>query len=492
MVEIIASATDDKGISSVSFYVDAVMIKTDAVVPYTALWDCSDEENESNHIIYAVAYDTDNNSSGSTTIQVTIDTSLSAPETPVLYIATDITDSSVTLTWSKNNNPDFLKYTIWYDTSSLENPTENHLTVYNREDTSTVISSLCDNITYYFRIQVDDLYSHSSMSNVIEAAIANKAPVKAQLLQALRTHTGVSVAWIEVQICDFAKYELIRSIDSVLDDTDIVVVTINDQSITFYEDTGVDSLEYFYGLRVTDKLDFTSMSDFTKVSAHAPNSSLYFDGNQYATIPFYPELNLGDQYTLEAWVNPSTIGGPYTRIIDKGAPNQNSPYLQYSLICGNSLGSDFCNGSSYNRVSSSFGVPTNEWKHIALTYDFGIMVFFLDGEPVDTITTSNANSCGFQTTLNIGRRKMFDEFYFNGFIDEVRVWNVIRSEAEILSWYNKHIHNIPAGLVGYWDFDDGSGDVIFSPVGANGYLGSSPGNDGFDPTWSDNTAPIIY
>ena len=65
----------------------------------------------------------------------------------------------------------------------------------------------------------------------------------------------------------------------------------------------------------------------------------------------------------------------------------------------------------------------------------------------------------------------------NGDITEVRVWNVARSEQEI--WENMYdVDPQTPGLIGYWKFDEGEGNVIRDWTGN--------GNDGvaeFDLEW---------
>ena len=48
------------------------------------------------------------------------------------------------------------------------------------------------------------------------------------------------------------------------------------------------------------------------------------------------------------------------------------------------------------------------------------------------------------------------------------------------------------GLVGYWRFDEGAGDVAFDATGNgnNGRLGTSVGVDAWDPQWTSVASPI--
>jgi hypothetical protein len=74
---------------------------------------------------------------------------------------------------------------------------------------------------------------------------------------------------------------------------------------------------------------------------------------------------------------------------------------------------------------------------------------------------------------------------FAGEMDEVRVWNTARSEAEIQANRDRRLAGDEPGLVAYWNFDEGEGQVV-SDVTTNrnhGRLGSSEAADGNDPVW---------
>jgi hypothetical protein len=65
--------------------------------------------------------------------------------------------------------------------------------------------------------------------------------------------------------------------------------------------------------------------------------------------------------------------------------------------------------------------------------------------------------------------------YMNGMVDEVRVWNVVRSGAQILANYQHPLAGGEPGLVGYYRFDEGAGQVVVdsSSAGNDGVLGAS-------------------
>jgi len=51
--------------------------------------------------------------------------------------------------------------------------------------------------------------------------------------------------------------------------------------------------------------------------------------------------------------------------------------------------------------------------------------------------------------------------YWRGLIDDVRIWNVVRTPEQIALLYHIELANPPAGLVGNWRFDEGRGNVAF-------------------------------
>ena len=45
--------------------------------------------------------------------------------------------------------------------------------------------------------------------------------------------------------------------------------------------------------------------------------------------------------------------------------------------------------------------------------------------------------------------------FFNGALDDVRLWNVARSASEILNGFNQNLAGTESGLVGHWKLNQG-------------------------------------
>jgi len=83
----------------------------------------------------------------------------------------------------------------------------------------------------------------------------------------------------------------------------------------------------------------------------------------------------------------------------------------------------------------------------------------------------------------------FSYQYFRGLIDEVRVWNVGRTQSEIKATMNTVLSGGEPGLVYYWRFDEGKGLLVESLAFASyGTLGG--GIVDAEPRWVQSDAPL--
>ena len=74
---------------------------------------------------------------------------------------------------------------------------------------------------------------------------------------------------------------------------------------------------------------------------------------------------------------------------------------------------------------------------------------------------------------------------YRGDLDELRLWNIVRSQNEIQANMFTRLQGNETGLAGYWNFDEGSGQVVNDQTQyqINGQLGNSAITDAGDPLW---------
>lgn len=185
--------------------------------------------------------------------------------------------------------------------------------------------------------------------------------------------------------------------------------------------------------------------------------SLVKANNQYVEVPHSNSLNLSTSFTFEAWVNYSGVN---SAILDKG--NYDFLWMLNANGNANKLGYyERGNGWKY----STGAVPENTWTHVAITLQGGFLRFYINGAASGIAFLGTA----FQDNLpmNIGRQQpsACQCNHFNGSMDELRLWNVAKSQAEIQASMKTGVAHNSAGLVAYYKFNEASGNSIIDATG---------------------------
>jgi hypothetical protein len=187
--------------------------------------------------------------------------------------------------------------------------------------------------------------------------------------------------------------------------------------------------------------------------------ALQLDGtSSYATIP----RPVQDDFTLEAWIKTtsSLYGtefwqgiGLFHADVQGGNNDFGAAILNDTFAFGMGLGP----GAADATLQATTPVTTGEWMHVAATRkeSTGEVQVFVNGNMEGSQAYTQVSPLSASTTLTIGGNTI-DSHYFSGAMDEVRIWNVVRTQAEIQSnMYKKLLGNEP-GLIGYYKFDDSS------------------------------------
>jgi len=148
-----------------------------------------------------------------------------------------------------------------------------------------------------------------------------------------------------------------------------------------------------------------------------------------------PDQSSFDEFSIGAWVKPAaqTINsGIISKMTDFSSL---SGYAFYFNAAGNRMRIRYGTGSEHYPPlysSSSFNFETDEWYHIAFTFDSGNLKLYLDGQLIDSTTGNPTPIAGNNLPYRIGAGYPTPtSFYFNGTLDDVRVYNRTLSETEI-------------------------------------------------------------
>jgi formylglycine-generating enzyme required for sulfatase activity len=222
----------------------------------------------------------------------------------------------------------------------------------------------------------------------------------------------------------------------------------------------------------------------------------------WVVVPPSAPINLGQDMTLEFWVRTNdNYGGPEWTdarfVLDKDIPGQGQPDWAVALRYGRVL---FNNGNPTGVADQPlFGdraVSDGAWHHVAVTRDAfsGETSVYVDGK-LDTSGTLATDNLSNTEDLVIGAGISASAPAIHGFrgeLDEVRLWDVVRSQPQIVSTMHTDLVGSEEGLVGYWRFDEGSGQTAHDSTsnGSDGQLGSTAMIDSNDPVWVNSTAPV--
>ncbi|OHB63343.1 MAG: hypothetical protein A2168_02495 [Planctomycetes bacterium RBG_13_50_24] len=169
--------------------------------------------------------------------------------------------------------------------------------------------------------------------------------------------------------------------------------------------------------------------------------------------------SFSDAITIEVWLKASSfyaedwaISSIVRKNVAEGAENF---LLRFRNMNGSLYAQMGLGEVGTLRVPSEFDV--NKWYHLAGTYDGHTITVLVDG-----LAIANQNASGRlridQSDLYIGKG---DPEYlhgecFHGELDEIRIWNVARSQEQIQAAMNTPLTGKEDGLVAYWNFDDGT------------------------------------
>ena len=207
------------------------------------------------------------------------------------------------------------------------------------------------------------------------------------------------------------------------------------------------------------------------------NYALKFDGNDdFIKVNNSSDINIGSHHTnktIEAWfkVDNKNITSRKQTIYEQGGTVRGLNIYVFG-------GSLYVGG--WNEPESRWNpgtwlstnlIQSNTWHHVALTLNGGNSVSnnafkgYIDGIQFGSGKGSKLWSHGGDISIGRNRDTKFHsgDFnsarYFSGHIDEVRLWNITRTESEILSKKDTVLSGDEQGLTAYYSFQENSGTV---------------------------------
>jgi hypothetical protein len=177
-------------------------------------------------------------------------------------------------------------------------------------------------------------------------------------------------------------------------------------------------------------------------------------------IPASADLNFKEEFTLEAWVRPSGASNKYAPLIDK----QEGGSLGYFLYEGSSE-SDVPVGAAdpeHEHVHAHEPLPADTWSHVALVFVGNRTFLYVNG--VEVQNGAALPVLGEEGELEIGGSTDTAD-YFDGRIDEVRIYNRGLNPAEVAADMEAPIQPPKHGPIAAWSFEEGEGTTVEDVTG---------------------------
>lgn len=215
-------------------------------------------------------------------------------------------------------------------------------------------------------------------------------------------------------------------------------------------------------------------------SGFSQTNALNFQSSEsnLVSIPDNATFDFSGGFTMEAWVKPSVFTTSRT-IFSQYSSGQRA----FAIITKDTGAVEITistNGSDEVYYITANSLALDTWQHIALTYDNASIQFYINGieagingSITGTLTGAMHNSTA---PIQLGSRS--SAIFYEGDMDEVRIWTRALTTTEVNDQKNVEIPSSTTGLVAYYKMDQGTagGDntaiTTLTDSGANGLNGT--------------------
>ncbi len=200
---------------------------------------------------------------------------------------------------------------------------------------------------------------------------------------------------------------------------------------------GFDEANGNYALDASGTGNYGTIMGATRVTNGKFGNALKFSGTNtspnWVTVQNSTSLSLSTGMTLEAWVYPTALMSGASTLVIKQQPNTGSYNDAYLLAANSSANpnppmSDVWTGGEV-AVGGNTQIPINQWTHLATTYDGNNQSLYVNGGLVNTMPQTGPINPS-SGLLQIGGNSLWGG-YFQGYIDEVRIYNRALSGTDI-------------------------------------------------------------
>lgn len=192
-------------------------------------------------------------------------------------------------------------------------------------------------------------------------------------------------------------------------------------------------------IEVSDGTNYlTYNNDGVAYSFPSNSYSGAFDGSgDYISVPSSSSLSIGGSLTITAWIRKDTTGvfGAILAKRDTSGSNTN-----YQLIVRNTNVLSFYQGGTV--VNDTTALSANTWYHIAVVATSGSTDFYING----SLSSSQSGTTITSTSANLYIGQVVNASYWDGYMDEIAIFDRALTSTEIGNIYNNKTYLSPVAL----------------------------------------------
>lgn len=209
------------------------------------------------------------------------------------------------------------------------------------------------------------------------------------------------------------------------------------------------------------------------------------DDSQYVTLASAPFSN-SFTFSLSAWVNFASLPSTYYPIFQSGVSSGDA----YGFGLENVGGTYYIdtvtgNGTSVCGKTIAWTPQLNTWYDITVTFEFGVIVAYVNGVPVGTATAC-VNSVRSGSTNKIGSDNSGD--FMNGIISNLQIWNYALGQYLVLEQYQSYYPLLEYQIIGFSPYQTNNGQTNFQCGTGQHIVGNQ--NNGFYCADAPQLTPI--
>ncbi len=364
-------------------------------------------------------------------------------------------------------------------------------------------------------VAMDNLEYQTSVPEVLAPCVMTPLVVNTPSVSIVRPVAGFVAGSVTIEAAP-ANFTPV-SVEFLLDGASLGPVLTAAPFLLSWDSTTVADGPHTLTVEARDALNTLYTSTVTVTVRNQPVTGgiahyVEFDGvDDYVQVADAPGLSFGtgtvdSPLTIELWFRPDAMGRH--QLIGKWGETTNQEYKLHIVTGGIrvDLRDQSAQAGAYAFTTGNFNSLIGGWHHLAVTYDgrggataAQGLTMYVDGISVPLYRSTDPGYVAMENLadpIQIGRAGPVWRQY-NGGLDDVRMWRLARTPAELQAGMATELTGLEVGLAAYWRFNEGtgptasdavSGDALASLAGGTTWMLGGP----LASTEPDTTPPDIF